>query len=244
MDEPIRSVDDIQFDFGKDHTSANGNASKLHTTLLMKSTDFDLKDDTEADNENNEWSVVPTIEAKFSANDSHQNDPESAEAASSNLVKKDDARCLANASVVKRIAINEQTLVNFDHLCQNLNKFISPNENWAEVNAENDKRIKLMHRGNVVQRVCRKIFGPPKLNKNLVDSLNLVNLLAIKQLDETSDIQKQMLFTIYKRLTGTDVDVPRFGSHWENIGFQGKFFLLLIFLLIERILRIFSGILF
>jgi len=222
MNEPIRSVDDIKFDFGNNHVSANGKDSKISSTLLMKSTDFVLKDDNEPENDNNEWSAVPTIEAKFSAIDTYQNDRESAEAVSYNLVRKDEARCLANASVVERITINEQTLINFDHLCQNLNKFITPNENWTEVNAENDKRIKLMHRGNVVQRVCRKMFGPPKLNKNLVESFNMVNLLATKQLDDSTDLQKQMLFTIYKRLTGTDVDCPRFGSHWENIGFQGN----------------------
>ena len=30
-----------------------------------------------------------------------------------------------------------------------------------------------------------------------------------------------MLRTIYRQLTSTTVDCPRYGSHWETIGFQG-----------------------
>ena len=30
-----------------------------------------------------------------------------------------------------------------------------------------------------------------------------------------------MLRTIYRQLTSTTVDFPRYGSHWETIGFQG-----------------------
>jgi hypothetical protein len=31
-----------------------------------------------------------------------------------------------------------------------------------------------------------------------------------------------VLQTIYKKLTGAKFDCPRFGPHWEQIGFQGK----------------------
>ncbi len=32
----------------------------------------------------------------------------------------------------------------------------------------------------------------------------------------------RVLQTIYKRLIGSRLDCPRYGAHWENIGFQGK----------------------
>ena len=31
----------------------------------------------------------------------------------------------------------------------------------------------------------------------------------------------QVLQTIYKKLTGSSFDCPRYGDHWEQIGFQG-----------------------
>ena len=32
----------------------------------------------------------------------------------------------------------------------------------------------------------------------------------------------RVLLTIFKKLTGETVDRPRYGAHWENIGFQVK----------------------
>jgi len=37
------------------------------------------------------------------------------------------------------------------------------------------------------------------------------------------EIHVRVLQTIYKILTGSKVDGPRFGSQWEQIGFQGNF---------------------
>ena len=38
--------------------------------------------------------------------------------------------------------------------------------------------------------------------------------------DDHDKVHFQVLLTIYKQLTGNTVDCPRFGSHWEQIGFQ------------------------
>jgi hypothetical protein len=35
-------------------------------------------------------------------------------------------------------------------------------------------------------------------------------------------VHVRVLQTIYKKLTGDIVDCPRYGSHWEQIGFQGR----------------------
>ena len=41
-------------------------------------------------------------------------------------------------------------------------------------------------------------------------------------LDNGEAVHIEMLQTIYKKLTGAKFDCQRYGSHWEEIGFQGK----------------------
>ena len=48
-----------------------------------------------------------------------------------------------------------------------------------------------------------------------------IYLLTTKQLDEHCPLHTQILITIYRKLTGSNIDCPRYGTHWENIGFQG-----------------------
>ena len=40
--------------------------------------------------------------------------------------------------------------------------------------------------------------------------------------DNNNEDHKRMLQTIYRRLTASKSDPPRFGAHWERIGFQGQ----------------------
>ncbi|XP_041476841.1 ELMO domain-containing protein 3-like isoform X1 [Lytechinus variegatus] len=65
------------------------------------------------------------------------------------------------------------------------------------------------------------VLGPPKMNKGLLDERNLVFAIAQYPFDDEEDIHKRVLQTVYKQLTGSAIDCPRFGSHWEQIGFQG-----------------------
>ena len=37
-------------------------------------------------------------------------------------------------------------------------------------------------------------------------------------------MHSRVLQTIYRQLTGAKVDCPRYGSHWEQIGFQGTIY--------------------
>jgi len=43
--------------------------------------------------------------------------------------------------------------------------------------------------------------------------------------DDNNPIHSKVLLTIYKQLTGGHFDCPRYGSHWEDIGFQVFFYL-------------------
>ncbi|KAJ8025496.1 ELMO domain-containing protein 3 [Holothuria leucospilota] len=65
------------------------------------------------------------------------------------------------------------------------------------------------------------LFGPPKLNRSLHDERNLVFAIAQCPLDDNEPLHKRVLQTIYRQLTGSTIDCPRYGSHWEQIGFQG-----------------------
>eukprot|EP00744_Colponema_vietnamica_P011157 GILI01015699.1.p1 GENE.GILI01015699.1~~GILI01015699.1.p1 ORF type:complete len:290 (+),score=89.20 GILI01015699.1:779-1648(+) len=49
-------------------------------------------------------------------------------------------------------------------------------------------------------------------------------IFAIAKLDfdDSDSVHHRVLQTIFKRLTGNQVDCPRYGKHWELIGFQGE----------------------
>ncbi|XP_006819564.1 ELMO domain-containing protein 3-like [Saccoglossus kowalevskii] len=66
------------------------------------------------------------------------------------------------------------------------------------------------------------IFGPPKMNRNLHEERNLIFAIAQCPLDSGEQIHNRTLQTIYRKLTGSTFDCPRYGSHWEQIGFQGS----------------------
>ncbi|XP_077992085.1 ELMO domain-containing protein 3-like [Glandiceps talaboti] len=66
------------------------------------------------------------------------------------------------------------------------------------------------------------LFGPPKMKKDLHEERNLVFAIAHCSLDNGETIHGRTLQSIYKRLTGSKFDCPRYGSHWEQIGFQGN----------------------
>lgn len=93
------------------------------------------------------------------------------------------------------------------------------------------------------------LFGPPRLHRELVEERDLVFaiaqcewrstcsparpthadsdfllhacVLSVGQMDNSQAVHMRVLQTIYKRLLGSRLDCPRYGSHWENIGFQG-----------------------
>lgn len=44
---------------------------------------------------------------------------------------------------------------------------------------------------------------------------------ALVPLDNDCDLHLGMLRTVFRQLTGSRVDPPRYGGHWEEIGFQG-----------------------
>lgn len=65
-----------------------------------------------------------------------------------------------------------------------------------------------------------------KFNKTWTDCtfawLECACVLSIGHVDNNQTVHMRVLQTIYKRLIGSRLDCPRYGSHWESIGFQGK----------------------
>lgn len=65
------------------------------------------------------------------------------------------------------------------------------------------------------------LFGPPKLNRSLLQERDMIFCTAASPLSNENLYHTRTLQTIYRCLTGSKFDCPRTGSHWEEIGFQG-----------------------
>lgn len=66
------------------------------------------------------------------------------------------------------------------------------------------------------------LFGPPKLHRDLHDERDRIFCIAASVLENSDQIHVRSLQTIYRSLTGSRFDCPRYGNHWEEIGFQGR----------------------
>ena len=75
-----------------------------------------------------------------------------------------------------------------------------------------------IHRGGV-KAITHKIFGT-KLRKSLHGERGLFFTIAKCQFDDSIPLHFRTLQTIYCRLTGASVECPRYGKHWQDIGFQ------------------------
>ncbi|XP_030057627.1 ELMO domain-containing protein 3 isoform X2 [Microcaecilia unicolor] len=65
------------------------------------------------------------------------------------------------------------------------------------------------------------LFGPPRLHRELQEERDLALAIAQCALDNNQKVHMRVLQTIYKKLTGSTFDCPRYGAHWEQLGFQG-----------------------
>lgn len=66
-----------------------------------------------------------------------------------------------------------------------------------------------------------KFFGPPKLAKKLKGERNLIFAIALCKFNDQNPLHFRALSTVYRHLTKSSAPCPRFGPHWEDIGFQG-----------------------
>ncbi|XP_068012700.1 ELMO domain-containing protein 3 isoform X2 [Melanerpes formicivorus] len=69
--------------------------------------------------------------------------------------------------------------------------------------------------------LLRCLFGPPRLQPQLQGEQELALALAQCALDDSQKVHMRILQTVYKRLTCSRLGCPRYGAHWEELGFQG-----------------------
>uniref|UniRef100_A0A1B6FN46 ELMO domain-containing protein n=1 Tax=Cuerna arida TaxID=1464854 RepID=A0A1B6FN46_9HEMI len=64
--------------------------------------------------------------------------------------------------------------------------------------------------------------APSKLDSSLKPEYDLVLAIAQCSFSWNDGVHWRMVQTVYKRLTGSKLDCPQYGSHWLQIGFQGS----------------------
>jgi hypothetical protein len=179
-----------------------------------------------------EWSNVPKIEAKYANNE---------ESGVVDLHEHIDLKItplIINQIGLKNIKnkANETKVVSFhesiEHLLKSFNMYDNfdsiSNKHYYHSYAPDESTEEKRHyvddmNTNFLQRLFQKLFGPAKLNEKYVENRDFIYLLVSKKFDDDCIIHKQILFTLYKKLTNTLIDCPRYGHHWEIIGFQGNY---------------------
>ncbi|XP_054031048.1 ELMO domain-containing protein 3 [Dryobates pubescens] len=69
--------------------------------------------------------------------------------------------------------------------------------------------------------LLRFLFGPPRLQPQLQGEQELALAMAQCALDDEQKVHMRILQTVYRRLTCSRLGCPRYGAHWEELGFQG-----------------------
>ncbi|XP_042911995.1 ELMO domain-containing protein 3 isoform X2 [Parasteatoda tepidariorum] len=83
------------------------------------------------------------------------------------------------------------------------------------------KCIKPVKQRKRIEALKHWIVGPPKLNLSLISERNLFFAIALCPFDSSEEIHIRVLQTLYRTLTNSNKDCPRYGKHWEDVGFQG-----------------------
>ncbi|NXK15580.1 ELMD3 protein, partial [Herpetotheres cachinnans] len=83
------------------------------------------------------------------------------------------------------------------------------------------KKVRATARRQGLAALIRFLFGPPRLQPQLQGERELALAMAQCGLDDNERVHMRILQTIYKKLTRSRLGCPRYGAHWEELGFQG-----------------------
>ncbi|NXW25188.1 ELMD3 protein, partial [Circaetus pectoralis] len=83
------------------------------------------------------------------------------------------------------------------------------------------KKVRATARRQGLAALVRFLFGPPRLQPQLQGERELALAMAQCGLDDNERVHMRILQTIYKKLTCSRLGCPRYGVHWEELGFQG-----------------------
>lgn len=76
-------------------------------------------------------------------------------------------------------------------------------------------------RRGILAALLRWLCGPPQLRPQLRGEQELALAMAQCALDDSERVHMRILQTIYRQLTRSRLGCPRYGAHWEELGFQG-----------------------
>ncbi|KAM4644977.1 ELMO domain-containing protein 3 isoform 1-T1 [Amazona ochrocephala] len=83
------------------------------------------------------------------------------------------------------------------------------------------RKLRAPRRRQGLAALLRFLFGPPRLQPQLRGEQELALAMAQCALDDNESVHMRILQTIYKKLTRSRLGCPRYGAHWEELGFQG-----------------------
>ncbi|XP_050839078.1 ELMO domain-containing protein 3 [Serinus canaria] len=76
-------------------------------------------------------------------------------------------------------------------------------------------------RRGILAALLRRLRGLPRLRPQLRGEQELALAMAQCALDDSEWVHMRILQTIYRQLTRSRLGCPRYGAHWEELGFQG-----------------------
>ncbi|NXM09942.1 ELMD3 protein, partial [Ploceus nigricollis] len=91
----------------------------------------------------------------------------------------------------------------------------------AELSASRGK-LRAPGRRGILAALLRCLRGPPRLRPQLRGEQELALAMAQCALDDSERVHMRILQTIYRQLTRSRLGCPRYGAHWEELGFQGR----------------------
>ncbi|NWZ42865.1 ELMD3 protein, partial [Brachypodius atriceps] len=88
--------------------------------------------------------------------------------------------------------------------------------------SESRGKVRAPGRRGILAALLRCICGPPRLRPQLRGEQELALAMAQCALDDSEWVHMRILQTIYQQLTRSRLGCPRYGAHWEELGFQGR----------------------
>ncbi|NWU05085.1 ELMD3 protein, partial [Cephalopterus ornatus] len=88
--------------------------------------------------------------------------------------------------------------------------------------SQNRRKVRGPGRRGGLAVLLRCLGGPPRLRTQLRGEQELALAMAQCALDDSEQVHMRILQTIYRQLTRSRLGCPRYGTHWEELGFQGR----------------------
>ncbi|NXB77606.1 ELMD3 protein, partial [Donacobius atricapilla] len=83
-------------------------------------------------------------------------------------------------------------------------------------------KVQVPGRRGILAALLHCLCGPPRLRPQLQGEQELALAMAQCALDDSEWVHMRILQTIYQQLTRSRLGCPRYGAHWEELGFQGR----------------------